>query len=648
MAALTGAALAAIQIVPSIEATRLSIRGSYEAPRNLVELVACKFEPKDLEADWPPKWNSAILGRRTEAHQRQIYNFSVPPWRAIELVWPNISGRIFPTHRRWPEALEIERRVWTPSFYMGLLPFLFAASAWKLRKGGPADVRFLSWAVLLSAVASLGLYGWGWLAREFAERFVGPGGPDYSDEVGGLYWLMNILLPGYVYFRYPAKLLVITTLGIAMLAGKGWDTFIREPIARPPCAVIGVLVASLIGLFGAIVFKAQLFSLFEYAVDEPLFGPFDTDGAWRDLAFSLGHSATVCAVAWCLLLIARRRPAHQWLAWTALTLTIVELAAAQSQLVALAPSDRWNVPPGILQHLPQDREQFRILREFEHLPSSWAVESSRVRPTESLTWDRETLYPKYPLKYGLSLADVSSTLHAEDYRTLIEIARSTNGDRAARTATLDLLGVRDPMAGRPQADGMPIADLAEDATLYGRTSALPRAWIVHDIAQLSELQSRKPSAIRMRTHAIRYRDDTPVAWRDTAVVESNAKLSEVTQPPQVALAEHCRLASADPSCVELDVRLAAPGLVVLSDLYYPGWRAEVETDGQTRDVPIVRTNRVMRGVFLDAGEHHVVFRYRLASVIWGAAISAVAIITLLVAAVVRFRRARRSTARLPA
>ena len=39
IAALAGAALAAIQILPSLEGARQSVRGSYDAPRSLVELA---------------------------------------------------------------------------------------------------------------------------------------------------------------------------------------------------------------------------------------------------------------------------------------------------------------------------------------------------------------------------------------------------------------------------------------------------------------------------------------------------------------------------------------------------------------------------------------------------------------------------------
>lgn len=51
-----------------------------------------------------------------------------------------------------------------------------------------------------------------------------------------------------------------------------------------------------------------------------------------------------------------------------------------------------------------------------------------------------------------------------------------------------------------------------------------------------------------------------------------------------------------------------PGVVVVNEVWYPGWRAEV--DGEAR--PIYRVNALVRGLFVDAGEHRVemVFRPR--------------------------------------
>ena len=290
-------------------------------------------------------------------------------------------------------------------------------------------MRFLSWVVFLSAVASAGVYGWGWFAREFASHF-GPGGPDYSDEVGGLYWLMAVVLPGYIYFRYPAKLLVVTTLGIAMLAGKGWDAFWVERRSRPPRTLLLIAVASQAGLAAAVAFKSQLVGVFKHAAPESLFGPFDAEGAWGDFANSLGHAAVVAAISWCLAAVARRRTERSWPMWAALAVTIVELGIAQLPLTALAPSELWNSPPAVLRDLPADRTTFRLFRDLEQLPSSWSTKSSAERQIEGLTWDRETLLPKYALKYGINTVNVPSTVANYDLYVLLngQTRESDGGD----------------------------------------------------------------------------------------------------------------------------------------------------------------------------------------------------------------------------
>jgi uncharacterized membrane protein YfhO len=75
--------------------------------------------------------------------------------------------------------------------------------------------------------------------------------------------------------------------------------------------------------------------------------------------------------------------------------------------------------------------------------------------------------------------------------------------------------------------------------------------------------------------------------------------------------------------VELEAELAVPGLVVLSDLFYPGWTATVLSAGETlpRPVFVIRTNRIMRGVWLPAGRHRITYVYRPAPFYVGAALS---------------------------
>ena len=55
----------------------------------------------------------------------------------------------------------------------------------------------------------------------------------------------------------------------------------------------------------------------------------------------------------------------------------------------------------------------------------------------------------------------------------------------------------------------------------------------------------------------------------------------------------------------LDVTLDSPGLVILADVYYPGW--ELTIDG--KPAPIYRVNGVMRGAAGPDRPHRLVYTY---------------------------------------
>ena len=103
---------------------------------------------------------------------------------------------------------------------------------------------------MVSLVASLGQYtspiwiarvvadmsGSEWLRKSLAD--LGPVDPyDVTpirqdgylrDGDGSFYWLVTTILPGFRQFRYPAKLFTLTALGMAALAGLGWDRLCEE------------------------------------------------------------------------------------------------------------------------------------------------------------------------------------------------------------------------------------------------------------------------------------------------------------------------------------------------------------------------------------------------------------------------------------
>jgi hypothetical protein len=78
----------------------------------------------------------------------------------------------------------------------------------------------------------------------------------------------------------------------------------------------------------------------------------------------------------------------------------------------------------------------------------------------------------------------------------------------------------------------------------------------------------------------------------------------------------------------IEIQAQGPGLLVLSEIAYPGWKVEV--DGTARSVETY--DGLLRAVSLSSGEHRVVFTFRPASLNWGLAGFAIAALCLVGAA----------------
>jgi uncharacterized membrane protein YfhO len=100
------------------------------------------------------------------------------------------------------------------------------------------------------------------------------------------------------------------------------------------------------------------------------------------------------------------------------------------------------------------------------------------------------------------------------------------------------------------------------------------------------------------------------------MVEQPPTVETCAAPDTVTLIEH----AADRLSIRAD--MACDGMVILSDAFYPGWRARVDH----RPAEIYEVNGAMRGVSVPRGTHTVTMRYRPVSVYLGAALSLLGIL----------------------
>jgi membrane protein YfhO len=136
-------------------------------------------------------------------------------------------------------------------------------------------------------------------------------------------------------------------------------------------------------------------------------------------------------------------------------------------------------------------------------------------------------------------------------------------------------------------------------------AALPRAWIVH------RARTATPDAILdLLTSGI-------VDPRQTALLETTGP--SLDQPDRNA-DESVTVARYEDERIRLTVHAAADGLVVLSEVYDPGWHVFVDE----RRTHMYSADYLLRGVAVSAGDHVVEFRYEPASLRIGIIISTLA------------------------
>ncbi len=136
------------------------------------------------------------------------------------------------------------------------------------------------------------------------------------------------------------------------------------------------------------------------------------------------------------------------------------------------------------------------------------------------------------------------------------------------------------------------------------SAPLPRAWLTGRVTFEADFE---------KTYQLLTAEDFDVA----------RQIVLASRPDGFKAAENCsgtvEWRRREPEHLALRVVADDSCVLVLSELDYPGWRAKV--DGASTS--ILRTDGILRGLAVPAGEHEVVFDYRPMSVPAGAAISIV-------------------------
>jgi hypothetical protein len=223
---------------------------------------------------------------------------------------------------------------------------------------------------------------------------------------------------------------------------------------------------------------------------------------------------------------------------------------------------------------------------------SWVVtdpQESRVLP-----WNLNDYHQNGGMAFGLYSVFGYDPLVLQRYETFVE----SWPDYRART--YDLLNARylittAPLEQSDEASALRLVLDEPDVYVYERPNALPRAWVV------SQIEVGDDEMMLARIHAPDL-DLRTTALLDTAVACEGLGMD--SPPAEDARNDQAQIVGYGGSRIEVQVQ-GEGGLLVLSEVDYPGWRATV--DGEP--TPVLRADYVLRAVCVPAGEHQVVFTY---------------------------------------
>jgi hypothetical protein len=224
------------------------------------------------------------------------------------------------------------------------------------------------------------------------------------------------------------------------------------------------------------------------------------------------------------------------------------------------------------------------------LAAVWGTEKQAGVMDTSMVRTDDQLLPKQGFVELLSLYNVRFLIAAQPVK-----------DEA-----LELLGVYGP-----------------DAHLYENVQVLPRAYAVPGYAVADDVSDalemlRSPSFDPQTTVVLLESPDEGLSAAAGTGEALDAAVDVVTY---------------EPNRVVIEAQMGAPGWLVLSDTFFPGWEATV--DGET--TTIYQANGCVRAVPLEQGQHEVVFRFRPRPFMFGAAISGASAFIFLIAGVAVWR-----------
>jgi len=532
-----------------------------------------------------PSMEFATHSSRTLLREpKAVSDVSFPPENIITLLVPGFFGDMHGV-RYWGRWL-----LWETCVYIGILPLVLAfIGAWAVRNRA---VCFFVLLAALSAALACGAYS-------------------------PLFPFLYKHVPGFNLFRGQAKFICLTAFSLSVLAGYGslCLTRIREVTRAQLIAAGGVallLAVLLLSLGAAAAMRGGADSFLWREVVQyrmargfegtPPLHPADRQMLQRAYQVALrGVMFAGCGMGLAAIVIfmaAQASVSPVVIRVLIIFMTVGDLWCYGAKYIMTSPLSTCRWPREIASFFTGDRSTYRVLSPQIAVPGA-----------------------NQNMSEGIYAIDGYETINVGAYKEYVDSSQGVSSETQLSfsintvTPMLEALGVRylilpaDQLVTRA---GYRRAYTWDGIHIYEREKPLPRAYAVHEVRVIPDPEKIFPSL---------QRDDFD--FSRTVILEKKPGIL-LDERAVKGPAPHVEIVSSLPHEVVIRAALASAGVLVLSDVHYPGWMAHV--DGQPCE--IYRANGAFRAVPLEGGTHTVRFSYTPRSFTCGARVSLCAIVLL--------------------
>lgn len=395
---------------------------------------------------------------------------------------------------------------------------------------------------------------------------------------GGLYGVAYRFIPLWSAFRFPEKLVLPASLPLVLLAGRGFTAVsaLEERPRRKALLISAIGIAIPAALSGTLIWAPLSAPWHEY---------------WVRLAAQAGIALGIATAA-AILLWRRARLTSVCIP----ALALLQLYAVNRRAADLCTAPSWAAEPRSevadalrrLESVPLFG-QARVSVAFSRPGRLSAAERSAAEigtQAAAALWEREALYPDHN-----ALFDIESIGRILPFRP----QRYAVWREHASQALWPLFNTRYLVTAPEDESRLGSLEATEVASVPGvdlavmrLDRALPRAyfatpWLAVSTEEAAMLLSR-PSVLS----------------GERVVIEKAPRALPVEDALGTA-----GVISYRPERVEVRASVTRAGILVLNDSYFEGWKATV--DG--KEATIFPANLLVRGVWLEAGEHRLLFEY---------------------------------------